>query len=289
MTTPEMNNTPTKADLTTCDNDIENIFTLPDNSEQIDNIFNLMEKSNEKLLTTPSEMTFSPNNFLKHFNIFSAPTPDMQQEVAAETQTPYTNDTDIASQVMQKQDNEESDNNQINPLNATVQETVQALDFHSNNAPGHDPVMLPINTILRTNCWYHINEQGVLTSTLETSDTLTIQGDIIHKYDAKMENSTQTDNSTMTEGATQTEISLQSTETQTTPEIINSSTQTNVDNESVGIQHSPSTEDKATQNTITTATTSMEMGTNTDNNIKVPMYVTLNMGNAHELPKWEWP
>ena len=33
----------------------------------------------------------------------------------------------------------------------------------------------------------------------------------------------------------------------------------------------------------------VDNSTNTDNKIPIPMQVTLNMGNANQQPKWEWP
>ena len=70
-----------------------------------------------------------------------------------------------------------------------------------------------------------------------------------------------------------------------------SSTQTRVETRTSGTQHSPNMEDKDVQcdDNIIKPPTTAEVGSNTEMNIRIPMEVTLNMGNAHDLPKWEWP
>jgi hypothetical protein len=269
------------------DEDIENIFTLPVHNEQSLNIFNTMEQLEMPMNDINTDLTFSPSSFLKHYNIYSPSTTNTLDNMVTHHETvEYTQEHNDQEQPKEPAATTLVD--EVNPLEAVVEETVQALDFNWDQSPGHHPVMLPINTILRTNSWYYINDQGVLSSTLDYSNKIDVQGDIIGNK--KPTATTQTDNVGKEKGC-QATVNLEHMDTQTCNTLQTQFTQTETKMDNKTTQHTPDTQDKGIQCTdlqpSTTSTT--ESNTNTDNNIIIPMAVTLNMGNAHQAPKWEWP
>jgi hypothetical protein len=205
----------------------------------------------------------------------------MQEEIVAYTQNPTDQEQSTVTVETANTDN-------INPLEAVVEETVQALDFDWDKSPSHHPVMLPINTILRTNSWYFINDQGVLSSTLDYSQKVDIQGNII---DERKRNATTQTEEVCEEKGSQTSVDYTHMETQTCTNFGTQYMQTEIIMDNKTTQHTPDTQDRESQCTdlLPAAISTTESSTNTDNNILIPMAVTLNMGNAHQVPKWEWP
>jgi hypothetical protein len=227
---------------------------------------------------------FSPNSFLKHFNILS-PAQDEAQLINTIQESAATEDPPIAPLMGAKTT---LATQQLTPLEAVVEETVQTLDFDWNKSPDHHPVMLPISTILRTNSWYYINNEGVMSATLEYGHREEIQGDIIGEYGSKLDKETQT-MTEQKEAFTQHSNDTQIQATQTVTTGVETASQTQIESASKETQATTETRDAESQCISNSTVNSMDMSTNTPQTIHVPMVVTLNMGDAHEAPRWEWP
>jgi hypothetical protein len=239
-------------------------------------------------------LDFSPRELLKHFNIFG-PLADnepatLQSEISNNQAEEPVTTIPVDMENNRAVDGEGVGTTTTDSNITTEVTTIEAVDMGWDTTPGHYPVLLPSNTLLRTKSWYYIDENGTLTSTLDYSHKLNIQGDIIHENESKKNTGTQTDIYTNDQGI-QAATTSATTETQTERLTTENATQTTTSTKDKAIQNTPLMQNTQTQcnNLDTPNIEKQDKETITDKMIRIPMNVTLNMGDAEDRPRWEWP
>jgi hypothetical protein len=134
---PDTLTNPTQSLLQVEEGDVHHIISLAEKKEGGTNIFNNMQNLETTTLdASTTDFSFSPNSFLRHFNILSPSQDDAQlttitQATAATGVDPPTAPLTERTTTLSTQ--------QLNPLEAVVEETVQALDLDWDKSPGNHP------------------------------------------------------------------------------------------------------------------------------------------------------